>query len=262
MKRAIYLILLSIFTIGCIIFGTIYHTGKAMRHVERWWDEEVEGDDTSSSTEDAEFTLDPFTSIDVDADIASVNIVQGDEYKIEWSVHRSGVPSYDVKDGVLKVTQKHPHKNITGEHSCRITITMPENINLDRTEIDADVGDVKIKGVTSKKTTITADVGTVNLENCQMGDSSIEADVGDVRLYLCEFKDLTVSADVGSINIDAAQDLSDYSFDLEASVGDIHINNEHMRKRFEKHGSGKYKIDADCDVGSMEINFSKGNETL
>ena len=53
MKRAIYLILLSILTIGCIIFGTIYHTGKAMRHVERWWNEEVEGDDTSSSTEDA-----------------------------------------------------------------------------------------------------------------------------------------------------------------------------------------------------------------
>lgn len=261
MKRAIYLTLLSLVTIGCIIFGTIYHTGKAIVHFDRWWDEEVE-DNSTDTSEEGEYTLDAFTSLNVQADIAAVSVRQGDEFKIEWSVHRSGVPTYEVKDGVLTVTQKHPHKNIAGEHSCSITITLPEGTKLDRVEIDADVGDVQISNVITEKMDITADVGTVDMENCQLGDSTIEADVGDVRLYACEFKDMNVSADVGSISINTAQDLADYSFDLETSVGDIRINNENEHKKFEKHGSGKYRIDADCDVGSLEINFSKGSDTL
>ena len=116
--------------------------------------------------------------------------------------------------------------------------------------------------VISRKTVITADVGSVGLENCQLGDTTIEADVGDVRLHACGFDDFTAEADVGSISIDAAQDLSDYSFDLEAGVGDIHINDKNVRKQFEQHGSGQYKMDVNCDVGSLDISFDMESDTL
>ena len=261
MKRAIYLIVLSLITIGCIIFGTIYHTGKAIGHIARWWDEEVESE-ADATTEEGQDTLDAFTTIHVEADIASVKVKQGDEFKIEWSVYRSGVPTYDVKDGVLTVRQKHPHKNLTGNHTCKITLTLPEGTELQRVEIDADVGNVDLSDVISRKTVITADVGSVGLENCQLGDTTIEADVGDVRLHACGFDDFTAEADVGSISIDAAQDLSDYSFDLEAGVGDIHINDKNVRKQFEKHGSGQYKMDVNCDVGSLDISFDMESDTL
>ncbi|MDD6193912.1 MAG: DUF4097 family beta strand repeat-containing protein [Lachnospiraceae bacterium] len=261
MKRAIYLTLLSLITIGCIIFGTIYHTGKAMGHLSRWWEEEVESD-ADATTEEGKDILDAFTTIHVEADIASVKVKQGDDFKIEWSVYRSGVPTYDVKDGVLTVIQKHPHKNLAGNHSCKIILTLPEGTKLERVEIDADVGDVDVLDISSQKTTVTADVGAVNFDNCQLGDTTVEADVGDVSLRSCDFYDLTVSADVGSITIDATQDLSEYSFDLDAGVGDIHINDQHVHKQFEQHGSGKYKIDADCDVGSLDISFDQESDTL
>ena len=261
MKRAIYLIFLSLITIGCIIFGTVYHTGKAVGHISKWWNDQVT-DDGTATTEEGQDVLDAFTTLHVEADIASVKVQQGDEFKIEWSVRQSGVPSYDVKDGVLTVRQKHPHKNLTGNHSCKITIFLPEGTELDRVEIDADVGNVDLVDVSAQKTIITADVGAIGLDNCQLGDTSLEADVGDIRLRGCNFCDLTADADVGSVSIDANQDLSDYSYDLDTDVGDIHINDEHMRKQFEMHGKGKYKIDVSCDVGSLDISFNKDSEIL
>lgn len=249
MKKTLYILILSIITIFCIIFGTLYHMGVGLHNLfEKTQEETV-------TTESGEKELEAFSEISVDADVATVVIQQGDRYEIRWDVKKANVPKYEVKNEVLTVKQNQKKPSVSGNTFCKIYITVPQDVVLSELEVDADVGEVKISDIATMHTNISSDVGDVDIENCQLGETELGADVGNIVLRKCGFMDLECDSDVGNFEIHSEEDLSHYSYNLKAAVGDVKVNGDNMKKSFQKQGDNGYDVHVRCDVGNIELNY-------
>lgn len=253
MKKTLYIVIISIVTIMCIIFGTMNHINPDnMGGIFSFQDRSGE---KISEEESAGETLQTFTNVEIDADIASVTIQQGEEYGIEWSVKNATPPTYRVENDMLRVQQKQKHIHNPGSHNGKIVITVPKEAVLVDIKVEADVGNVRVADVSSMKTDITADVGNIKLTGCQLGDTTLEADVGNIKIKDCGFMDLNAEADVGSFNLSKDADLSPYTFDLKAGVGDVKVNGKTAHRKYKKAGTNGYKISVNCDVGDLTISY-------
>lgn len=249
MKKSLYIIILSVLTIFCIIFGTLVHMGIGLNNSVEKTQEDTE------TTQTGEKELSAFSEIDIEADILSVTIEQGEKYEIRWDVKKANMPKYSVKNEVLTVTQNQKIPNISGNRSCKVYITVPKDVVLSDVEVETSVGEVIISDIVTMHTDITSDVGDVELKDCQLGETSLEADVGNVVMRQCSFMDLEGEADVGNFEIYGEEELSHYSYHLKAAVGDIKVNGEKVRKSFREQGDNGYEVNVSCDVGNIELNY-------
>lgn len=255
MKKNVYLALLCAVTVICVIGGTLYHVGGWFWDgwFDRWGDFGKDSDGRTV-TDAGDEDLEAFTALTVDADIADLTIEPGKGYHISWKVKRAGAVEYSVKDGVLEVTQRQP-KRIRSNTNCDIIITVPAGTTLDRMDLDLEVGDCDISGVSMQALEVNASVGEVDVEHADLGNAVISASVGDVDLENCSFGNLDVNADVGEIQVDAAHSLEGYAFDLDSDIGGVEINGKHHKSRYQAEGSGSAHITLKADVGEIEVTY-------
>ncbi len=262
MKRTVGIVIISIIAVLLIIAGTFR---LVKRYVAGELDARVEVDsrqDENVKTETFEGPLDPFTSIDIDTDISTIRIESGDTYSISWNVEGTSTPTYEVKNGVLVVKQKHPKRHPDGDHNCEILITLPKDVNLDKCSIDSNVGDIRVKEMKCSELSAESDVGDIYFGNSDVGAADLQADVGNIELTDCNFTNLEIDSDVGDIEVSTDMDLSDYSFDLKSDVGKVRVNGDNHNKKFEHHGSNAYRIKAEASVGEIEITMNSNSDTI
>lgn len=267
MKKNIWIALLSVITVCCVIGGTFYHSGL-FRYGEGFRFVDAR---TTSTSED----LDAFAVIDLDADMMSLTIEEGDHFYLYCQYTDRLEFSYEVKDGTLFVRERNPRtiNGLRGER-CDLTLTVPEGTVLDSVDIRTAMGDVTMdkiavsdcealtsmgscifKKCSFDRTDICTNMGEITLRDTQLGDAELNNHMGSVEAESCTFSSLTVLNAMGDVLIDAQQNLDAYEIDLEASMGSVHVNGEHEGTKYRQKGDAG-TLKATLSMGTVSLNYT------
>ena len=195
--------------------------------------------------------VDEFDSITIDADIADVEIVIGEEFAVEYVL---GEDYEFYQNGKSLVIRDESFQTVinsaVGTDGSYIKVYVPADKIVD-IDMDIDVGDIKIKEVAFDSINIETDIGDVSIEGCSFGGNVFVAtDTGDVSLKGFLACDMEVEADVGKVNITSYYASSAYDCDISTDLGKETISDEGGEEIEEK-----YNIDVVADLGNVKVVF-------
>ena len=203
------------------------------------------------------------SDINVDVDLADLNIEYGSEFKVNINDYQKIIePKVTLNDGKLEITQKNS-VNVRYFKDCQIKIVLPKDTTISSAHITASAGDIDIDGVNFDTLKIDADAGDIDINEVTANDFVIEADAGDIDVSKSVFETVKVTTDAGAVEMEAVTATSG-TFD--ADMGSIDINGD-----FEKitascemgdiditvPDANKVDFDLDCELGSIKVNGSK-----
>lgn len=267
MKRAIYLSILGVITAICVVIGIVRCIGHYA--YGKWG-----GNYGEVVTLDPQ-SLEAFEKMDFDMDLLSVNIEEGDDYTISYTASEKLVPEYRVENGTLYVEQKGDWKTDFRGGSSRmsVTITVPRDALLENIDMNADVGDIKIKDIQTQQFTCEADVGNVDVKRAKLGTTDISADVGNVDIRETELADTQIeasvgnvdmkgvtlqntdiSADLGNVKVDVNGNKKEYALDLEAEMGNIKVDGNRYHSRVQTEGKNQLRVNG--SMGNVSVDFN------
>lgn len=196
--------------------------------------------------------VDEFNSIVIDISVGNVEIINGDEYALEYVLGED--MSMNLNDDALIIQDKSFKSvftsDLTNLTDTYIKIYVPEDGIVDM-GISVDVGNVSIKGVEFGYVDIEADTGDVSIESdSNGGDVYIAADIGDVSIKGFLACDMEVEADIGKVNITSYYSSSSYSYNIDSDLGEEIISDEGGVEL-----DDKYDIDVTSDIGNVKMVF-------
>lgn len=258
MKKNLYLTILTIVTVCCIIFGSVYHIlGWGLSFLDMIFDSprfSTEKESAGALVKSDLIELDDFTSIDADIYVMDLNIESGDRASISYSCSSKLKPKYNVEDGTLYLTQNSIRNSWWGNKKCTVTVTVPSDQYYELFDINADVGDIDIADINGKKLALSAAVGDIDITGCTFDDIDVQADVGDVDVNDCEFSRLAIDNSVGDISVFSAIRLSDYAIDMSTSIGEVEFNGHDYRRSYSQNGqSSDRSVTLNNDTGDIEL---------
>ena len=262
MNKKIFLIVLTVITIFCIVFGTFHHLGistkgyssvsssirNGLRHGKfnfHFDDDDFDEDDADDwdgfdfedddpKTFDSE-TISEFRELDVKLKVGGIKIERGNKWEIKSKYSNSLLkPAYSLKNGKLSITQAANNKRSVGNNKCNIVITVPFGTELEKLTIDVNVGAVELGGFDIKKGSIDTNVGAIEITN--MG-----------------FKDLDLDSDVGAIAIELIEPLENYNITINSDLGGIVVNEKNEKRHFSQKSSSDKHLRIDTNVGGIEV---------
>lgn len=245
MKRTIYLAVITVITIGCVLYG-----------VNGWYG--GNGIDFSFGDHEKKYsikestTLEAFHSIVADAAIMDLSIVEGTEYSLDYKGTEKLELTYRMENGELLVTQRKKG-NLTGINNATLILTVPMDTQLEKVNIKVDVGDIDITGADVNTLEVDSDVGDITVENVSLDNVILSSDTGDIDVDHCSFVMLDISSDVGDIEVNSSNDISSYSFDLKTDIGEVEVGTGEYGKKYYQEGKNG-SIKAHGDVGDISIN--------
>lgn len=279
MKKTLYLTVLSIVTVLCIIFGTIYHlTG--------WLGSGINFDlfhnNSSSKLDYNRITysedLDSFNTINIDASVMDITIEIGDNYHLTYDCVSFLAPEINVKNDTLTLTQPSVPRFGGSNNRCEMTLTIPSGAVLNNATIEADVGNITITDISMGYIELQADVGEISLNSCDFNNSDIEADIGNLKINSCnlgkaeinadmgninmtscDFTDIEVSNDMGNISLSTDMDLSGYSMDIATELGNLTINGENHKRHYNQSAADSpdtYRLIIENEAGNIDVNYN------
>ena len=241
MKRTIYLAVITLITIGCVLYGVFRFSNRAIPFSL--------GNANYSTEESA--SLEAFDRIAVDALVMDLIVKEGSDYSLDYRATENLVMAYKVENGKLIISQKKKGSMI-GNNSAVLTLTVPADTQLERVDVGIDVGDVELKNLNADYIEADVDVGDITVEHAALGQGVIESDTGDVKVKNSSFVQLDISSDVGDVDVESSIDISDYSYDLKTDVGEVEVYTSDYGKKYIKDGkNGKVYIRA--DVGDISV---------
>ena len=263
MKKSIYIGVITLITIGCVIYGVNRYFGGGFS-----WSAGI-GNNAANIEESA--ALDKYDRMDIDMAVADITIVEGTDYRLDYSGTDNLELSYRVDKGVLKIEQK-TKRNI-GVNNATLELTVPNDAVFDKVDISSDVGDINIEGMDIdyyisdtdvgdtlingckiNDVVLESDTGDVSITECELNKADIQTDVGEIGIETCSFKNLDIESEVGDIVIESDISLEDFGFDLKTDVGNVEINHKDMDKSYNTNGNAG-KIEATGDVGDIIVNY-------
>ncbi len=261
MKKNIYLIIISAITVICVIAGSFIHlfgyfsreggiwTGHS---IYPWENAESDTDETVSADKD----YGDVNSITVDTSAMDIVFVKGDSVKVSYDGGKKLEPRYSLKDGHLKITQSVRSFNFwnSGYRGGRLKVSIPDDAVLKNTEIDNSAGNIDIRDLRSEETVINTSAGDIEIKDSELGRTDIDTSAGNVKAENSSFTDLNIDASMGDISVSTPQDLSDYSFKMDCSLGDIRLNGQKFGNSYECTGKTDCSVEIDSSLGDIEIN--------
>lgn len=156
---------------------------------------------------------------------------------------------------------------------ANITITLP-NKEFRKIDIDGGVGTTEIDGIAvaefdfdggvgentltnlnvSRNADMSLGVGKTSIVQSSFNNSDIDVGVGEFYFSGELNGDIDIDSGVGSVTMDIDGYKLDYNINYNKGVGDVEINGSNIESTNEKH-----KIDLDCGVGEVKLNFKGSN---
>jgi DUF4097 and DUF4098 domain-containing protein YvlB len=235
----------------------------------------------------------PFQEIQLEADVADFKIIEGDEYRVDYSYPSNITVTGKVENGVLKVNVRGKvNKNgnnflrINGKGiqtvDTKLTIVVPEGSDLSKIDLSVDAGNIELKDrvfddvviasaacnvelykITSDKVKITADTGKILVEKSTSKDAEFTLSAGALEVNDSTFDTVDVTGSLGSIRFDE----SDFTKgDIESSLGevivdgnfeDLTIKTSLGQIRVDSENIEKAKLNLSMDMGEIEVNGDK-----
>lgn len=230
----------------------------------------INSDNSSIERIDENQDLEEFSKMKLDISAANLTIkVEGNSYRVEtYQIPKN--TKIESEDGILEI--KSNKKFNKSDSKSSITIYIPENVELEDSDIQVGAGIVDIAGLKSKSVDFDFGAGNVNMRNiavnnntkigCGAGqvtvkdseftNAEIEAGVGKL-VYSGEIKgNSKISCGVGEVELDLTGESDKYTIHTEKGIGDIKINDISVADDSTT-GNGENKIKIEGGVGSVDI---------
>ena len=163
----------------------------------------------SDEFEESEMNLGGFDEVNINLPYASLDIVEGDSYKLEYCVNDKSGLDVEVKDNKLKLNYKtlsygihlFDFDNSEGEY---FILYVPKGTSLKKADIDVESGSFKLSGIDVEDFKIENESGSIKISDMKSEESSIKAESGAVKIENFETKKLDLVNEFGSVSIDNA----------------------------------------------------------
>lgn len=260
MKKA-YVSVLTIITILCVVFGTMYHTGLFFRNATVFPFSAFNIGSGSGKNISFSEEYEGISSVLCDMDLMNVtiNTTEGNSVKIDYEGKELLKPVISNDDGRLNISQPQKVRlglmdmDLSSEKS-KVALSIPKGTVLKSLNADLDMGSMEIYDISSDKLDLNVDMGSVNGSGLTIGNAKIYSNMGNVELGVRDIKDLTASSDMGNVTITSGKDLSNYAFSCSADMGSISINGKKVSNDYEKDGS-EGNVDISTDMGNVTVNY-------
>lgn len=259
-KKTLYLSIISIITVICIVIGLLIHV---IAPTVGWLSDKSDGlNDSGSflSGSTVSEELDAFSSIDFDVKVSDITISYGDTYAISYKTNKKVlVPQYEIKDDTLYIKQASdkPLRGLSNNGNCSLQIMVPKDTSLTLVKGSSDVGDFTMEKLGAKTMDVYVNVGDIDISDNTFDEITLGSDVGDIDLDNVAFTSADLTSDVGDIDIVSAVTLEHYAMDLSCSLGDIDVNSDSYRTKYQQQTGAKSlkTLTVSTDTGDISIEY-------
>lgn len=153
-----------------------------------------------------------FSSVDVRAACGDVVLKSGDVARVSYSGAANTSFEYEVRDGVLHVTQEMTSNAGTqSSNGITITVVVPPEVELAAIDASSELGDVDLQGVEAARTTVSSQMGNVDVREVDLSNATLRlsVDMGEIILDGDEVSPGTVVRGTGEKTIDASAEMGD-----------------------------------------------------
>ena len=179
-------------------------------------------------------------SLDVELSAGKLEIYYDEVEKIQ--VDQVETPNFQcyVKNGTLHV--EGGQRLGTNNNVASIVIRIPRNYSFEEFELEVGAGEATVDSVIADEASISVGAGKASITNLDAKDIDAEAGAGELYIEMVGKKE-------------------DYSYNLECDVGTIRIGDESYTglgtEKKIKNPNAKLFLEADCDVGKVQIDFTE-----
>lgn len=228
--------------------------------------------------------VEPFSSIDLDCDMGSVELIQSDSFSVEMSYDKKvGAPEVAVEGETLDITSQW-HKGwwlnfnvFKGRDyaDTKVKIYYPKGTVFKNVQLENDMGDINLKGVQAEAINVVSNCGDVKLDGievdslrmeCDMGDMDaqniqtkgvdVEANMGNIKLTGALGGTTKVSCDMGECVLETKLDKKSYSIHTDIDMGECSINGQNVGSAHTiVNDTAENNINVESNAGDVEINF-------
>lgn len=285
-------ILLIVGIIGGVVTGIFFLTGITVN------DNDSSEPFTAEDFISASYTFQDIENIEVDASIYSVYFLQGngDDIEIELTNVYKG---YTVKQKKNTLCLEEPEMHIDNfgldhffnlldnagkEKKASIKITLPENFEANKIELDGGVGNINLENVTARSLNIDAGVGDIDgfqitaettdidggtgniaFTSSAFGNTEIDCGVGNVTFWGTLHGHTSIDCGVGNTNVSLSDSRDNYRLSLEKGLGNIKLNGDKIKVAgdtleldggYTENAGAPYFLDITGGVGDITIDFA------
>jgi hypothetical protein len=234
-------------------------------------------------------SYDGVKSIDMDINYGEVKIIEGNTFSIDAENLYDDMESY-VSDGTWYISQENNGDfrifgcNISlgsfgrwdEDFQPKITITIPEGFVAEDFTMNIEAGSVEADSISASQADFTVEAGRIYVNQISVSDKSVyNVGAGQMVLKDAVLKDITMESGVGSIviegkltgdnditcgvgkiELDLIGNESDFSYDINAGIGDVDIDGSsyHGVDQRIDNGTGK-NLSLDCGIGNITVDF-------
>lgn len=180
------------------------------------------------------------------------NLIVSQRQEKNWSLS-DGFNLENIKGELLiKIPSKNELNNINisnGVGSIKLN-----NISAEFLEVNSGTASVTIQGIDVTECNIAGGTGSINLHNISADKIEIESGTGSVFVNGDIRKKIDMNTGTGSIQLELEGKEKDYSYNIEAGLGKIEINQNTYKKNADINNKSSYcNIEASTGTGSIKI---------
>ena len=158
----------------------------------------INSDDTSIERNDENQEVEEFSKMKLDISASNLTIkLEGNSYKVEtYQIPKN--TKIESKDGILEI--KNNKKLNKSDSKSRITIYLPEDVELEEADIQVGAGIVDVTGLIAKNVEFNFGAGNVNMQNISVkNNAKIECGAGQAIIKNSELANADIEAGVGKL---------------------------------------------------------------
>ena len=230
----------------------------------------------------SEMKLETVNKMDISLDFGIIEILKGEEFKIEMRNFEKDTIVYDVKDNLLTIKENRASKwfdfnlgfmwnkyrptlivYVTDENifqNVKINVAAgsidAKNITTESLEIMCDAGSIEGTSLMAEKAVISNNAGNIDLKNVDFNGLSATCDFGAIKITGNLTGQIDVTNAVGEIKLEIDGYKGDYYVNAKGSIGSIRVDNEsYDEKYFDRNASNTIKLEN--DIGEIRVVFRK-----
>lgn len=207
------------------------------------------------------------------------NVEKGDGEDIQIVVkNNSDNVKYSLKEGVLTIATDSKI-SIGDADEVEMTLYVPNIVLFTTADIDIGAGVLNFSDIMLSKMNINVGAGQINMNNVSASDVIYELGAGEANNSNTDFSSLDLNVGAGAFNYDGyiAHDMNlncsvgkiqmnlegayeDYNTDVTCNVGSVTVGPNIYSGKIDNKtvdNDSLYDIYIKCDVGSVEVNFTK-----
>ena len=265
---AIALAIMIIFGIISVVFSIILSIAGVNYIFDFISKENVQIVENSYNKEDV-------ISLNVDTNIANIDILVGDEFKVIGENVSENFES-KLENGILTISEESSNISKINGKSSKIKIYIPEDIVFESVDLDVDVGESNIHRLKANilnlnsgtgeidiknlevigSVVIKSGVGEFNIENSVINNLELESGVGECDIRASIKGSSKIKADIGSISLHLIDfDTTTDKVIIEKGLGQLEINERNYSGNQEVGQGSENVINIEGSIGEIDIEY-------